>query len=215
MTSYLDNMGLKFGTDKASNGHGYLDIYEKHLLESFFPLGHENRSLLELGWWDGASMRMWREFFPAAWTITGLDIEEKEPVEGVNFVRSAQNDAARIADMAQQYGPWDVIVDDASHISPLTISSFKLLWPHLKPGGLYFVEDLQVSYHTDWLGHPNPTRPGPQRNQTTMQFLHRMTDAVHFEHAGAGPAEAYVLHDVARVAFYPGLCVVEKGEWKP
>ncbi len=39
-----------------------------------------------------------------------------------------------------------MIIDDGSHISEHIITSFKTLFPHLKKGGLYFVEDL----HAGW-----------------------------------------------------------------
>ena len=39
-------------------------------------------------------------------------------------------------------GDFDVIVDDGSHVDHDIFVSFAVLWPHVKPGGLYFIEDL-------------------------------------------------------------------------
>lgn len=197
----LDQIGLKHGTDKASHGHDYLKVYQREIIAA---TDMRRGSLLELGWWKGESMRMWLEWLPR-WEITGLDIDPKEPLAGVNFVLGSQVDPEVIDYAAVTHGPWDVIVDDASHVSPLTIKSFKLLWPHLKPGGLYFVEDLQVSYHKDWAGHPDPDSRG-----TIMHFLKGLADSVHHGHATVyqNPPPAY--SDIARVAFWPGLCLVEK-----
>lgn len=199
----LDELGLKYGTDKASNGHDYLKVYETY----FAPLQDEDISFLELGWWDGASMRMWRDYFPNA-RIVGLDIELKEAVPGVDFTLASQDDKEVAGMLADAYGGFDVIVDDASHLSPLTIASFEAYWHHLNAGGLYIVEDLQVSYHRDWLGNPDANRPGPQ-GQTSMQFLRALADDVHFGHASAGPV--WSEYNIDHLAFYPGLCIVRKG----
>lgn len=37
--------------------------------------------------------------------------------------------------------PFDLIIDDASHYFPETLSSFNFLFPKLAPGGLYVIED--------------------------------------------------------------------------
>lgn len=198
----LDFMGLEYGTDKASNGHDYLRIYEKYLS----PMKDEPINFLELGWWDGASMRMWREYFSQA-QIIGLDIEPKPHIPGVSFVHAPQDDRAVAYEVKRRYGLLDVIVDDASHVSPLTIASFRAYWEYLKPGGLYFVEDLQVSYHKDWAGHPDPKMKG-NRGMTIMQFLKSFLDDVHYGHAEAGPSINQ--YGVDHVAFYPGLCVLRK-----
>lgn len=203
----LDTLGLLYDTDKASSGHDYLGVYDFYL----HPLRPLPVSLLELGWWNGGSMRMWRGYFnnPAA-NIFGVDIADKDPIPGVEFRRADQADAKTLSKISDEVGGWDVVVDDASHLSPHTIASFKALWPRVTPGGFYFVEDLQVSYRREWMG-TDPTIPkhGGMPQESVMEFLKKITDSVHYGHAGAGPAEpAY--RDVAHVAFYPGLCVVQK-----
>lgn len=204
----LDYLGRHYGTDKSSWGHDYLKIYERYLAD----LRNVPIRFLELGWWDGASVQMWRDYFNDPSTeIFGVDIEDKEPVEGVEFRRADQTDAAALARISDEAGGyWDVVVDDASHLSPHTVASFKALWPRVWRGGFYFVEDLQVSYHPDWMGW-DPTRPtrGKVHGETTMEFLKSLADAVHFGNAAAGPTRP-VYEDVAHVAFYPGLCVVQK-----
>lgn len=199
----LDEIGLKYGTDKASNGHDYLKVY-KDLIPS---RGDHPVSLLEIGWFDGASMKMWAEYLHHDSTIVGVDIEDKDPIRGVHFRRA---DAAHteVVSTVGEFGPFDFIIDDGSHLPPDVISSFILLWPRVRPGGYYIVEDLHVSYHRGWLGNPDPDARGA-RGETSMQFLRRLADDVHFGHAGAGPAKRRV-SDVASIAFYPGLAVIRK-----
>lgn len=196
----LDEIGLHYGTDKASHGHDYLRVYDEYL----WPRQVNIHAFLEVGWWKGESMRMWRDYLPPDCAVVGVDIEQKDPLPGVHFRQADQRDKARLDVISNEFGLWDVIVDDASHISAYTRATFQHLWPHLRPGGLYFVEDLQVSYHPSWGGHPDPDSRG-----TIMHALKRLADGVHHGHAGVDqrPAPAYA---VDHVAFYPGLCVVRK-----
>jgi hypothetical protein len=190
----LDEIGLQYGTDKASSDHDYLRIYEQVIQPSMYG------SLLELGWLNGASVRTWREWLPRDWTVVGLDIEPKDPISGVNFVQGGQNDPDAIA-RAAAYGPFDVIIDDASHVSPLTIASFRLLWKHLQPGGLYFIEDLTTSYYPAWNPH--------YLNTTIMDFIKSLTDSVHNGHCGLKVSGEQF--DIQYLGLWPGLCVVQKG----
>lgn len=199
----LDEIGLKHGTDKASRWHDYLKIYEQ-IMPATWPI-----SLLEIGWFDGASMRTWREYLHEDSTIVGVDIEDKEMIPGVHF-RQADSTTTRIAAVAEEFGPFDFIIDDGSHLSPDVINSFIRLWSQVKPGGYYIVEDLHVSYHRGWLGNPDPDARGT-RGETSMQFLRRLADDVHYGHAGAGPNRRRV-SDIGSIAFYPGLAIIRKKE---
>lgn len=38
-------------------------------------------------------------------------------------------------------GPLDLVIDDASHLEPQTRASFNRLFPHVRPGGVYVIED--------------------------------------------------------------------------
>lgn len=60
----------------------------------------------------------------------------------------------RIADEAFGDQPLDLVVDDASHYLELTEASFNALFPRLRPGGKYIVEDWA------WAHYPiGSTRP--------------------------------------------------------
>ncbi|TGD74890.1 class I SAM-dependent methyltransferase [Mangrovimicrobium sediminis] len=40
--------------------------------------------------------------------------------------------------------PLDVVIDDASHLYTPSLATFEVLFPRLRPGGLYFLEDWKV-----------------------------------------------------------------------
>lgn len=203
MNPNLDKIGLKYGTDKASNGHDYLKVYEQ-IMPVYAPV-----QLLEIGWFDGASMKTWREYLHPESVIVGVDIDDKDPIEGVQF-HQVNATTPRLLEEVGHYGKFDFIIDDGSHLSPDVVQTLLLLWPDVVPGGYYIVEDLHVSYHPDWKGW-DPTRPtrGRINGQPSMEFLKTLVDSVHYQHAGAGPSKA-VFTDIASVAFYPGLAILRK-----
>ena len=47
--------------------------------------------------------------------------------------------------------PLDLVVDDASHLLDLTRTSFNILFPRLRPGGVYMIEDWAWA-HADYGG---------------------------------------------------------------
>lgn len=199
----LDELGIKHGCDKASTvsmdwqwAVNYLHRYD----QLFTVLRDEPITLLELGWGEydpetgrhdnpnlgGRSAAMWREYFPNA-TIAVIDIEHKtNTVDGVHLYQGAQDDPQFLAGIHDELGDFDIIIDDASHISSKTIASFRILWPYLKPGGgLYCVEDLHTSYHPWWHGageaSMDPDKPCPMTNQpTAMQWLKRLADDANY-----------------------------------
>ena len=43
-------------------------------------------------------------------------------------------------------GPWDIIIDDGSHVPYHMVFSFFSLWKAVVPGGLYVIEDVETNY---------------------------------------------------------------------
>jgi demethylmacrocin O-methyltransferase len=103
---------------------------------------------------------MWRSYFPRA-TVYGLDIYEKllprEP--RILLVQGDQSDQVFLAGLAKSYGPFDLIVDDGSHLGRHLRASFAALFPAVRPAGLYVIEDLETAYWDEWEGGP-PGTPG-------------------------------------------------------
>lgn len=135
----LNEIGLKHGTDKSTMTHCYLDNYEKHL-----GLWRDREfTLLEIGVAGGASIRMWREYFPKA-KIYGVDNNPDVAGEGI-FIGD-QNDLAFMSKVMQDIGGADIIIDDGSHVGHDMINSFKMLFRSVRSGGFYVVEDTHCIY---------------------------------------------------------------------
>jgi hypothetical protein len=193
----LDALASLFGTDKGPAVHGYTTYYARHLRRQRCSV----RSVLELGIGGddnpvqgGASLKMWRSYFPGA-TIYGLDICAKSllPEPRIVVLQGDQSDQAFLARLAASYGPFDLIVDDGSHIGRHQRASFTTLFPAVRPGGLYVIEDLHTAYWEDWEGGP-PGKPG-----TGVDLTKGLLDDVNI-----GP------RPVACVHAYPDIVFIER-----
>lgn len=142
----LHELGLKHGTDKAT-AHHYLEFYEAQLPKKI-------TRLLEIGVKDGASLRMWHEYYPDA-EIVGIDIEAVAPVDGCTVIRMDATDVSALHTL----GSFDVIVDDGSHKTKDQLISFAQLYHHqLNDGGVYVMEDIHTSYYSEYANTLRNTR---------------------------------------------------------
>jgi hypothetical protein len=142
--SALDGIGLRHGTDKSSAHHDFLRHYESCLGLRTTPI----QTLLEIGVYDGASLRTWHEFLPET-SIIGLDIDPRcKSFEGQNVTVELcdQSDVSQLTLAGVNHGPFDVVIDDGSHVWSHQILTFETLFPFVRPGGLYILEDIDTSY---------------------------------------------------------------------
>jgi len=153
-----------YNTDKTK--FGYLDVYDQILI----PWVDKEITLLEIGIDRGGSLELWRDYFPRG-TIVGIDLKLPErfvPGERIQVFEGSQADERFLSKVANKTAPdgFDIIIDDASHIGELTRRTFWHLFDHhLKPGGLYAIEDWGTGYFDDFpdgktpdLSHP-PVSP--------------------------------------------------------
>lgn len=139
-----------YDTDKAQHAH-YLRNYEDY----FRSFVDKPVKLLELGVYKGGSLLLWRDYFENG-LIVGLDAEPVQLSDATGRIRiyqGQQQDTALLDRIAQDNAPegFDVIIDDCSHIGELTrITFWNLFDHHLKPGGLYVIEDWSTGYWNEF-----------------------------------------------------------------
>ena len=128
--------------------YSYFALYDK-VFAGF--IGRAPR-VLEIGVYNGVSIKAWREFLGDGATVVGIDINSKckrheEADKGI-FVRIGnQADVNFLRAVTDEFGPFDIILDDGSHLTHHVIATFNHAFPHsLKDGGIYFIEDLNTSY---------------------------------------------------------------------
>ena len=123
------------GTDKQSN-HNYGDAYE-----SLFHNREDVKLMMEVGVADGSCLRAWRDVFPNALCV-GMDIHHSDRACGER-IEFHLGDQRSKADCERAAGgrQFDLIVEDATHLLSSTLLTLYWLWPFVKPGGLYVVEE--------------------------------------------------------------------------
>jgi hypothetical protein len=142
------------GSDKDV-GHHYGDTYQR----LFRPYKYRPIKLLEIGiggykeHLGGESLVAWSCYFPFA-SIIGCDIEDRQTLQGgrIRIHQLDQSSEAQLITLAETEGPFDIIIDDGSHVNSHQILTAQVLLPHVKPGGLYVVEDVQTSYWPEYGG---------------------------------------------------------------
>lgn len=141
----------------------YMRNYDEYL----GPLRQQTLRLLELGIAEGDSLRNWAEWMPQS-KIIGLDIRPRIPgldSERIVTYQGEQQDRQLLDRIGREQAPegFDVIVDDASHVGQLTrISFWHLYQHHLKPGGLYFIEDWGTGYWPQYVDGKKYRPPKPE-----------------------------------------------------
>jgi hypothetical protein len=154
----LDELGIKHSTDKASKLrprrgdrwgqsvayplHNYLGKYEIF----FSAFRDRSFALVEIGVGQGASLRMWKEYFPNA-RIIGIDIRpevkeyEEERIE-IHIINGEEKEAAEL--IKDKYGMPLIVVDDGSHTFNGQRNQLDNIYPLVAAGGYYVVEDLSA-----------------------------------------------------------------------
>jgi hypothetical protein len=139
----LDEIAIEHKTDKSSISHNYTEHYANH----FEKIRFNNLKVLEIGIQNGFSLKMWKEYFENS-TIVGIDLTDLTHLkeDRVEIEVGNQSDEDFLKRVSEQYGPFDIIIDDGSHKSIDIRKSFYCLFPLLKNGGYYVVEDLHTNY---------------------------------------------------------------------
>lgn len=157
----------------------YLEVYDQILV----PWIGKAITLLEIGVYRGGSLKLWRDYFPHG-TVVGIDrklLQDFQPGERIQVFEGSQGDGEFLSKVANATAPggFDIIIDDASHIGELTKMTFWHLFDHhLKPGGLYAIEDWGTGYLDDFSDgkkfEPKSSILGCVRSVLPRRFSRRM-----------------------------------------
>ena len=160
--------------------HGYTKIYDKEIAHL---RNRKKIKILEIGVKRGMSLKLWKDYFKNA-TVYGIDIDEKTKVLPYPIFIGSQNDVNFLKDVGKS-GPFDLIVDDGSHIPKDQLASFNTLWPFVTSKGYYVIEDMHWNYRTD----------------KDKSMINRCKDMVN---------KIYMDPEVLSVNFYYNICFIRK-----
>ena len=210
----LNRLAKFYGTDKFG-GHFYTHHYTTHLKN----FKYKKINLLEIGVGGnedpnrgGHSLRMWKKYFPFG-NIYSLDIYDKSQLQEnrIKIFKGSQIDIEFLNEIIKEIGELDIIIDDGSHINEHVIGSFNILFPKLKDGGIYVIEDTQTSYW-DWqdFGGDSKDLNNPK---TTMNYFKSLTDSLNNEEFIIKNYEkSYFDKKIISMHFYHNLIFIYKGD---
>lgn len=164
--------------------------------------------ILEIGVFKGGSMQMWKEYFGEKATIVGVDIDErcKAFEEGnVHICIGSQGDKEFLQKVSEQWGPFDIILDDGSHIMEHQIITYETMFPLLKDGGVFVCEDCHTSYI--------PVFGGSYKGKDTfIEYSKNFIDCVNSQHISDDEMEKIPKYaeNIKACHYYDSVVVVEK-----
>ena len=131
----------------------HADHYQRHAPSRNLTSTAPPLRFLEMGVQSGGSARMWKQWHGARLTYVGVDVDaatsrSHRPEEQIFIELGSQGDAAFLRRVCEAHGPFDVVIDDASHVPELMRLSLAIIFPEasrcMKPDSLYVIEDTHT-----------------------------------------------------------------------
>jgi 23S rRNA U2552 (ribose-2'-O)-methylase RlmE/FtsJ len=186
----------------------YFPAYESH----FGRYVNRPMKFLEIGCGAGGSLQMWKRYFGPHAMIVGIDIRPgcKAFEEDQIAVRIGnQADPDFLNAVVNEFGAFDVVLDDGSHMMEDIAASFAFLYPRTAQDGIYMVEDLVTAYMEEYGG-------GLRRPGTFIEFCKDMIDELNGDWLNgrwAGPEDSpsEFTRTTQSMHFYDGIVAFERG----
>jgi SAM-dependent methyltransferase len=181
----------------------YFPIYETH----FRRYVNRPMTFIEIGCGAGGSLQLWKRYFGPFAQIVGVDINEacKAFEEDQIAVRIGdQSDPAFLDNVLAEFGLADIILDDGSHIMQHIAASFRHLYPHMSPTGVYVVEDLHTAYWPEYEG-------GLGRAGSFIEVCKTLIDELNADHTRSALPPTEFTRSTISVHFYDSVVVFERG----
>ena len=164
--------------------------------------------ILEIGIFKGGSLQMWKDYFGKDAVIVGIDIDagcKKYEEENIHICIGSQADRDFLVSVSEQWGPFDIIVDDGSHEMDHQILTFETLFPLLKEDGVFLCEDCDSSYSARYGG-------GYRKKDTFIEYSKGFADCVNGQFVDLDQINdlpSYAGH-IKACHYYDSMVVVEK-----
>ena len=161
---------------------------------------HRPRDILEIGMYEGGSLVLWDKLF-APRCLVGID-RRAEPIAALEsyraerphihtyYARSQDKPGTLMAARRHFAGGIDLAIDDASHFYDETKATFENIFPLVRPGGFYVIENWAWSHRPNMQApaHPWNERPALTNLLFELTMLAARSPAIHSIHIDAGLA---------------------------
>ena len=188
---------------KITKWKHYFPVYEKH----FGLIRNKPIKILEIGVLNGGSLEMWRYYFPEA-TIVGIDIDpncKQHEQEGINIRVGDQTDEKFLQSLIDEFGDFDLIIDDGSHHVNHVNKTFQFLFSKLANDGIYFIEDTHAAY---WSSHGGSITAPESINNVAKEMI----DSINADHTRGQKQPDYFTKNIRCMSVYDSIIVFDKGD---
>jgi hypothetical protein len=148
----LNNNDFQKYFDNHTSGNGiwkwyhYFDIYDRH----FHKFREQEVNVLEIGVYSGGSLEMWERYFGEKANIYGVDVNaacRMYETDRIKIFIGDQKDRLFWRDVKLKIPALDIVIDDGGHGFEEQVSSLEELLPFMRPGGVYFCEDVHGAFN--------------------------------------------------------------------
>ena len=154
------------------------DKYESGYIPEYLERVRSPKRIMEGGVKNGGSLLLWCDLWPRLEKVIGVDLNPplRDLHPKISVVQIDQRDRPSLDRFGSLEGPFDLIIDDASHFGEASWMTFRALG-HLAPGGLYIVEDWTVGYLHSWPdGAEYRDLPPPGHTAGMVGMIKRLVD---------------------------------------
>jgi len=182
----------------------YFDIYHRH----FSRFRGEPITIIEIGIFNGGSLRMWKEYFGPKATIVGVDIYpgcKKYEEPGIEVVIGDQADPKFLRALSNQYPKFAIVIDDGGHRMEQQVTTLEELYLSMRDDGVYLCEDTHTSYMPAFGG-------GHLKADTFIEYSKKLVDQLNAFHVKESESLApnYFTQATDSIHFYDSVVVIEK-----
>lgn len=179
----------------------YFHVYERH----FSRFRNAPLLMFEVGTGNGGSAEMWRRYFGPLSRIITIDIEDKSHLNSDQIYTrlGSQADKEFLLSLIDEFGVPDIVLDDGSHVMKDVLVTFEALYPLLRSGGVYLVEDMNSAYYPEYGG-------GLKKPDSFIERCKNLVDDMHAVHTNGELAQTACGAGTLSVTFYDMVVVLEK-----
>jgi cephalosporin hydroxylase len=164
--------------------------------------------MIEIGIFNGGSLKMWKDYFGPKATIVGVDINpgcKKYEEPGIEIVIGDQADPKFLQELSNRYPNFSVVIDDGGHRMDQQITTLEELYLPMHNDGVYLCEDTHTSYMPAFGG-------GHQKLNTFIEYTKKLIDQLNAFHVEENEylAQNYFTQATDSIHFYDSVVVIEK-----
>jgi len=181
----------KYETDKWTDHYYVQHIYE----DLFAQFNHKKINFLEIGVFNGESMKLWHDYFVNAKNIVGIDIFTRTTIEEVSknlkgydvdlHKINSKDDINKIREFSKKYKDgFDIIIDDGSHWYRSQIDTYKNFKNMMNPGGVYIIEDISFDDEESMYDSFELSQNGKGMEYFTRSVIQKEIPEINFNMSG-------------------------------